>query len=177
MSKIFLILPLLLMAVACTRDPKQVSKKYVETGNKYFDRGRFKQASIMYRTALNKDRLNGEAYYRLGLTNLKLGELANAVRVLRRAVELQPGNDDAISKLADIYLMAFLASPERPETFVTCAPVENPGAKMSYPTSRSFIRRACSCVTMPRSIAFCRIRSRFSPAPSSLISILTCPPS
>src|SRR5579863_4074286 len=100
-------LPLLLLALAsCTRDPKVVAQKYLDNGNKFFAKGKFKEAVIMYRSALVKDKRFGEAYYRLALADLKLGALSDSVQALRRAVELQPNNVDAATKLADLYLLA-----------------------------------------------------------------------
>jgi tetratricopeptide (TPR) repeat protein len=100
-------LPVLLLALsACTRDPKVLAQRYLDNGNKFFAKGKYKEASIMYRSALLKDLRFGEAYYKLGLTDLKLGAFSDAVQKLRRAVELEPNNADAASKLADLYLLA-----------------------------------------------------------------------
>jgi tetratricopeptide (TPR) repeat protein len=109
---------LLLGAIACNRDPEVVKKKYVERGNEYFKNSKFKEASIMYRSALKKDLKYGEAYYRLGLTDIKLGAYGEALNALHKAAELQPENDDARSQLADIYLMAYLGDPKRPKTYL-----------------------------------------------------------
>lgn len=101
---------LLLVAasVSCNRDPNVVKARYLENGNKYFERGKYKEASIMYRTALQKDAKYGEAYYRLALAEEKLNRAAAAVNSLRRAVELlkpgTPDRTDARIRLADIYL-------------------------------------------------------------------------
>ena len=56
-----------LVLVGCNRDPEAAKQKLVETGNRYFENGKFKEASIIYRRAIQKDRRYGEAYYRLGL--------------------------------------------------------------------------------------------------------------
>ncbi len=104
--KLLVFLPLLLIVASCSRDPKAQAQRYVENGNKFFDKGKFKEASIMYRRALQKDLRFGEAYYRLGLTDLKLANYGDAARMLRRAVELQPANADAATKLADLFLLA-----------------------------------------------------------------------
>jgi tetratricopeptide (TPR) repeat protein len=96
-------LPLLLLVLAsCSRDPKS----YVDNGNKFFARAKYKEAVIMYKKALSKDQKFGEAYYRLGLTDLKLGALGEAVGMLRRAADLQPDNPDAANQLANIYVFA-----------------------------------------------------------------------
>lgn len=93
---------------SCSRDPQVVKKRYLENGNKYFAKGKFKEASIMYRNALQKDMRYGEAHYRYGLAELRLGHMPQAVGSLRRAVELIPADDnahwDAAIKLAEIYL-------------------------------------------------------------------------
>lgn len=113
MPKLFRILAISLVAltlVNCSRDPQVVKKKYLESGNKYFDRAKYKEASIMYRRALSTDPKYGEAYYKLALTSLKLNQPANAVPALRRAIELLPaGNkdsNDANLNLAEILLLA-----------------------------------------------------------------------
>ncbi|HSP67474.1 MAG TPA: tetratricopeptide repeat protein [Bryobacteraceae bacterium] len=97
---------LLVLLASCSRDPKVQAQNSVNSGNKFFDRGKYKEAAIMYKKALSKDQRFGEAYYRLALTDLKLGSLGEAVGMFRRAVELQPDNMDAAVQLANIYLFA-----------------------------------------------------------------------
>src|SRR5882724_8483241 len=102
--KFLWILPLVILMASCSRDPRVLAKRYLDNGNKFFDKGKYKEASIMYRRALQKDLRFGEAYYRLALTDMKLASYGDAVRALRRAVELQPDNVDAAAKLADIFI-------------------------------------------------------------------------
>lgn len=105
--KVLKYLPLLLLLLAsCTRDPKVLAQRALDNGNKFFARAKYREAALMYKRALQKDLRFGEAHYRLALTELKLGNYGEAVRYLRRAVELQPNNSDAITKLADLYLLA-----------------------------------------------------------------------
>lgn len=101
---------LLLGACSCSRNPEVAKRKYLESGNRYFDKKQYKEASIMYRQALRKDPRYGEAYYRLGLTQLRLGRLPEAVRSLRRAVELLPASEDPRVQLANIYLAGLLTT-------------------------------------------------------------------
>src|SRR5229473_819121 len=111
---LWFILPLLVLIGACSRDPKVVCKKYVDNGNKYYDRGKYKEASIMYRNALKKDPRYSDAYYHLGLVDLKLGLYGEAQRSLIRAVETdtEKKNSDAVVKLADLYLARFVMNPQ-----------------------------------------------------------------
>ena len=73
-------LPLLVYLAACTRDPKEIARKYVETGNKYYEKGKYKEASIMYRRALQKNMRDAQAHYRLGLVELKQGMRGGATQ-------------------------------------------------------------------------------------------------
>ncbi len=102
------ILAVLVGFTSCSRDPAVVKKRYLESGNKYFDKGRYKEASIQYRNALKRDPRYGAAHYKLALVSLKVGDVGGAVSSLRRAVELipkdQPDHWDAVVKLSDIYL-------------------------------------------------------------------------
>jgi tetratricopeptide (TPR) repeat protein len=94
-------------SISCNRNPDEIKRKYLRTGDKYFAIGKYRQASIMYRSALRLDGRFGEGYYHLALAELKEGRLDQSVKPLRAAVELlPPGPDscDAKSKLANIYL-------------------------------------------------------------------------
>jgi tetratricopeptide (TPR) repeat protein len=102
------ILAALVGLVSCNRDPNVAKKRYLESGNKYFQNGRYKEASIQYRNALKRDPKYGIAYYRLALTSIKTGDYVDAVQRLRRAVELisvdSPDHWDALVRLTEIYL-------------------------------------------------------------------------
>jgi tetratricopeptide (TPR) repeat protein len=100
---------LVLVGVSCSRDPAVVSRKYLQNGNRYFDKGKYKEAFIMYRNALKKDPRYSEAYYRVGLTELKLGRPGDAARDLRRANDTDPKNQDSRAQLGDIYLVVYLS--------------------------------------------------------------------
>ncbi len=105
--------------VSCNRDPNVVKQRYLESGNRYFEKGRFKESRIQYMRALKIDPRYGAAHYRLALADLKLErpDWLGAVKELRRAIELlkpQPGQTpkpelaanywDSVVKLTEIYL-------------------------------------------------------------------------
>jgi tetratricopeptide (TPR) repeat protein len=104
--------------IGCDSDPKVARQKYLETGNRYFKNEKYREASIFYRKALQKDARFGEAYYQLGLSELKLGKPADAMRALQRAVELDKANIDAASKLAEIYLAIYARSEAKPKNLL-----------------------------------------------------------
>ena len=107
-----------LVLAGCSRDPEEVKLRFLALGGKYFDRGKYAEAAILYRKALERDRLFGEAYYRLGLTELELDNSPAATSAFRRAFELQPTNTDAFEKLAELHLEA-MARPGSPRRFLS----------------------------------------------------------
>lgn len=99
----------LLLSTACTQSPQ----KLVAAGNRYHDKQKYNEASILYQKAISKDKTYGEAYYREGLNLLDTHDLVGASKFLRRAIDLQPDNVDAEAKLADIYLSAYATDPRK----------------------------------------------------------------
>lgn len=108
------LLVLTLFGSACHRDPNYAKQQYLKSGDKYFDRKRYKEALIMYRKALAADPKFGEAYYHLGLTYEALGEMATVVGFLRRATELLPKGspewNNAALKLGSLLVQAAIMS-------------------------------------------------------------------
>ncbi len=104
------------MAVSCSRDPNVVKVKYLQNGNRYFEKGKYKEAYIMYRNALKKDPKYSEAYYRVALAELRMGRPNDAEKDLRRALDTKPSaaiEADARAELGDLYLFSYIA-PDTP---------------------------------------------------------------
>lgn len=108
-----------LISTACTQSPE----KLIATGNRYHDKKKFKEASILYQKAIAKDKTNAEAYYREGLNLIDSAyqdptAYGEAVKYLRRAIDLKPDNTDAETKLAEIFLAAYAANPKQAKTIL-----------------------------------------------------------
>ena len=96
--------------VSCSRDPNVTKKRYVDSGDKYFAKERYKEAAIQYRNAIKIDPRYGMAYYKLALVGLKGNppDWAGAVNELRKAKETIPASQqehwDTQVKLIEIFL-------------------------------------------------------------------------
>ena len=108
----YLIIPVLALTIGCNRDPQSQSQRLVDSGNRFYEKGKFKEANMQYRRAIQKYPKSTTAYYRLGLSALKLNDFSTAAQALRRALDTDPSNTDAATKLADIYWLAY-ASDQR----------------------------------------------------------------
>ncbi len=121
-------------------DPESRKKKFLANGNKYFEKGKYREASIMYRNALKEDARFGEAYYRLALTGMKLGQVGEAFNAFQRVVELQPDNLDAFRQLSDLYVASYASNPKKYAVFLKDAQDLAARMKKSHPTSFEYLR-------------------------------------
>jgi len=86
-----LILSLALTAtffVGCSHDPNVRKQKYLESGERYFDKGKYREASIQFSNAIQVDAHYADAHYQLAQTYLKLQDWPRAYQELVRTVEL-----------------------------------------------------------------------------------------
>jgi tetratricopeptide (TPR) repeat protein len=88
---------------------------YIAKGNKFYDAGKYADADLNYRKAIQKDPKFGEAYYRLGLAAVKENQAKEAYDALYRAVQLLPDRTDVNEKFADVCLSFYLALPSHPQ--------------------------------------------------------------
>jgi tetratricopeptide (TPR) repeat protein len=93
-----------LTSAACVRS----ARYYIDSGNKFAAEGKYDDAVIRYRNAIQKDGQSGEAYYQLGLAELQHEHGPEAFVDLSRAVELSPNRPDMKLKLAEISFAAYV---------------------------------------------------------------------
>jgi tetratricopeptide (TPR) repeat protein len=86
---------LLASTLACTRDPNIKKQKFLESGNRYFEKGQFPEAVVEFSSAIQVDPNFAAAHFRLGEAYLKEQRFAEAFRELQRTVELDPANSKA----------------------------------------------------------------------------------
>ncbi|MGD0163805.1 MAG: tetratricopeptide repeat protein [Candidatus Sulfotelmatobacter sp.] len=87
---------------ACSRDPNVRKQKYLESGDRYFEKGKYAEAAIQYSNAIQVDARFAQAHYQLGETYLKQGDASRAFQELSRTVDLSPDNYHAHIDLANL---------------------------------------------------------------------------
>jgi tetratricopeptide (TPR) repeat protein len=114
----FFTIPLVLSAgimVSCRQSPQQ----YVDRGNTFFTAGKYDDAIINYKKAIQRDPKFGEGYYRLGLAELKTGKGREAYAALNSASTLLPDRADVKVSLADLLLVGYFGNKNRPAALYT----------------------------------------------------------
>src|SRR3984893_6307185 len=101
---------LALLSTACSRSPQY----YLDVANNIADQGHYAAADLNDRRAIQKDAGFGEAYYQLGLMNLKQGKMQPAYQALSTAAQLLPAREDVQVKFGDLAMTLYLADARRP---------------------------------------------------------------
>ncbi|MCL6545415.1 MAG: tetratricopeptide repeat protein, partial [Bryobacteraceae bacterium] len=74
----------------------------MESGQRYLEQGKFAEAAIEFRGAIQQSPQQAEPYYRLGLAHLAMGNLMEAVPALVKAAEIDPRHAGSQKKLAEM---------------------------------------------------------------------------
>ncbi len=93
------------MLTGCSRDPNVRKQKFLESGNRYRDKGKFREAAIQYANAIQVDARFSEAHFQLGEMYLKLKDYNHAFSELSRSVDLTPDNYPAHLDLARLLIV------------------------------------------------------------------------
>src|ERR1700731_4863022 len=76
-------------STGCHRDPNKQKHGYLESGKRYANQGKLKEATIQFQNALKVDRNFAEAHYELSKVLTKEGSIMPAYGELMRTVDLQ----------------------------------------------------------------------------------------
>ncbi len=103
--RFILILTLIVITfTGCSRDPNVRKQKYLDSGQRYFEKGKYREAAIEFTNAIKIDPGFAEAHYQLAQTYLKVQEQGRAYQELARTVELQPENYSARVDMAELLI-------------------------------------------------------------------------
>jgi len=103
--RLLLCLLALVLAVsipACRRGGQRGYAERMESGQRYLEQGKFAEAAIEFRGAIQQSPQQAEPYYRLGLAYLAMGNLMEAVPALVKAAEIDPRHAGSQKKLAEM---------------------------------------------------------------------------
>lgn len=116
------------LIVAGCGGPDQKKLKFYNKGKVLYEKGDYVKARLEFKNAAQIDPKYSDAYYMLGLTALKQGNLREAYGSLSKAVDLAPSNTKARIELAGVLLRE--ERPTRPWKLLTRC------SRQSRPTSR-----------------------------------------
>src|SRR5215467_1082561 len=105
--KLLLLLVVSFVAIVftgCSRDPNVRKQKYLESGQRYYDKGKYREAAIQFQNAIQVDPRFADAHYKLAQAEMKVQQWNAAFEELQKTLELQPENDAAHLDMANLLI-------------------------------------------------------------------------
>src|SRR5579864_6908191 len=106
--RLLLFIILLIVYSGCSRDPNTKKQKYLESGNRYFEKGQYHEASIEFLNAIKVDPRFAQAHYQLAETYIRLQAWPDAYHELKQTIDIDPGNRKAEIGTGDLLVAARL---------------------------------------------------------------------
>jgi len=103
-NKVIPLIAAAVLLVSCSSDPNKQKLKYLKSGESYFKSGKYQEAVIQFRNALEIDPRFAPAHHQLGRTYLALKNPDSAYRELNESVTLDPNNSEAQLQLAALLM-------------------------------------------------------------------------
>ena len=94
------------LVVSCGKDPQRAWREHVKRADRYAAAGKYKEAIVEYRSALQQVPQSGDTRYKLAETYVKAHEPAAASGEYVRAADLLPANVEALLKAGHVELLA-----------------------------------------------------------------------
>src|SRR5579863_1232450 len=88
----------------CSRNPEVRKRNYLDKGNSYFQKAKYREAIIEYQNAIQIDPKFGDAHFGLAKVFLQQGDWNHAYQELSLAVEYNPANWQAQIALGNLML-------------------------------------------------------------------------
>ena len=95
------------LLTGCSRDPNVRKQKYLESGQRYFDKGQYREAEIQFENAIQVDSRFADAHYKLALAAMKLQQWPTAYQELSTTIQTtaERSNTAAHLDLANLLIL------------------------------------------------------------------------
>ena len=90
----------------CGKDPEVAKREFLRSGQQYVAAGKYKEAVIEFRNAVQQDPRYGEARFALAGALLKTSDLQGSYREYARAADLLPNDIEAQMWAGEMNLLA-----------------------------------------------------------------------
>src|SRR5260370_28898216 len=93
------------LLTGCSRDPNVRKQKYLESGQRYFDKGQYREAKIQFENAIQVDSRFADAHSKLALAATKLQQWPASYQELLTTVQIQPDQYPAHLDMSNLLLL------------------------------------------------------------------------
>ena len=101
---VFSLVLILVLSSACSSDPNVRKQKYLQSGQRYYAKAKYREAAIEFLNALKIDPAFADAHYQLAETYLQLHKDREGLEEFVRTLDLQPQNYRARIEIAKLLI-------------------------------------------------------------------------
>ena len=133
---------LLAALTGCAKDPNVRKQKYLESGERYYDKGQFREAAIQFQNAIQVDSRFAEAHYKMAQTAMKLEQWPGALQEFSTTIQINPDHYAAHLDMARLLIfgreyaaakeqldLLMQKQPNNPEVYLVLATYYDAGTK------------------------------------------------
>ena len=91
---------------SCSSTPAELTARHAKQGDGYVQKEKYKEAVIEYKNAVKAGPNDASLRFKLAKAAWEARDFPTAFQELRKAVELDPGNYEAQTKLGEFYVAA-----------------------------------------------------------------------
>jgi tetratricopeptide (TPR) repeat protein len=95
------------LLAGCSSTPDKKKQKYLESGQRYYDKGQYREAEIQFENAIQVDEHFADAHYKLAQAAMKMQDFRTADQELQTTLQIQPDNYAAILDSANLLILAY----------------------------------------------------------------------
>src|SRR5271169_4758405 len=88
----------------CSHDPDVRKRMYLESGERFYDKGQYREAAIQFQNAIQVDARFAEAHYKLAQTAIKLQQWPGALQEFENATQINPEYNEARLEYAKLFI-------------------------------------------------------------------------
>jgi tetratricopeptide (TPR) repeat protein len=96
----------LFFLTGCSRDPIVRRQKYLESGERYYEKGDYRSAAIQFDNAIQADSSFADAHYWKARTEMKTQDLPTALQEYQTTIQLNPNHTNARLELSKLFVSA-----------------------------------------------------------------------
>jgi tetratricopeptide (TPR) repeat protein len=104
------------LSCSCSHDPNVRKEKYFQSGQRYLEQGKDREAAVEFLNAIKIDPRYAEAHHQLAETYLKLQRGQDAAREFALTIQLQPEDYQDRIELANLLILGHDLQPAQEQT-------------------------------------------------------------
>ena len=122
------VLAALAVLSSCSADPQKAKQRYLQSGVRYIESGKYEQAILQFQNAIKLDPRFAEAFYQMSKAYLANRDAQRSFNALRQAIDLAPNRPEFHLDIGQLYVSGGMYSDAQEEASLVLSKDPSNGA-------------------------------------------------